>query len=143
MKVKRTLLAAGVTVAALMLMVLVNPVPGHAQSATAMVVKIPFDFLVGSKGLPAGTYTVEKRGEALWINDGSGNNAAILTNAVDNRGFRQGNMLVFNRYHEHYFLSEARWSDYSSARGLIKSAMETRIASSSSSQPVTIAASVR
>lgn len=139
MKGAKGLLAVGATVAALALMVLVNPVPGYAQSG-ALIVKIPFDFHVGSKGLPAGSYTVEKRGDAIWINDGKGNNAAVLTDAVENRAFNKGNMLLFRRYHDQYFLSEARWSEYKSARGLVRSTSEAKVAANTKSEVVMIAA---
>lgn len=51
---------------ALALLVLGTPVPVQAQSE-GMSVRIPFDFNVGDKRLPAGTYVVERRGEALSL----------------------------------------------------------------------------
>jgi hypothetical protein len=127
---------------ALAFLVLGTPVPVQAQSE-GMSVRIPFDFHVGDKRLPAGTYTVETRADVLYIKDNGGHSTFVLSNAVPNRAAREGNMLVFVRYADNYFLSEARWSGYSTARGLSKAPREVDIARGSPPQPVTIAATPR
>ena len=112
-------------VAAIGVMVLFN-VPAHAQSSKIRV-KIPFAFHAAETALPAGTYTIERRGDAIRISDRNGHTAAVLANAVDNDGVNLGNRVVFNRYGDTLFLSEVRWTGYSSARHLITSSAEREL----------------
>jgi hypothetical protein len=131
------------TVAAVIIgMGFVVNLPLHAQSL-AMKVTIPFEFHAGDKALPAGTYTVEKRGEAVLISDGRGNTAAVIANAIRNKAYRMENMLVFKRYGETRFLTEVRWSDYSTARGLMESPAERQIAKALAADSVNVAATIR
>ena len=92
-------------------------------------VEIPFAFLAGEKALPAGTYIVERRGDAIHIFDGNGHAAYTLAHAVANRAVGGEDALVFNRYGETHFLSEVRWSDYANARRLVTSPEERKLAS--------------
>ena len=84
MKLAKGRVLLGVVAAALAVGVLSNPVPVEAQSQ-AMRVNIPFAFHVGRETLPAGIYTVRNVSNALWINDGNGHTAVVLTNAIQNR----------------------------------------------------------
>ena len=94
-----------------------------------MRVNIPFAFHVGRETLPPGIYIVRNVSNALWINDGNGHTAVVLTNAIQNRAAGVENQIVFNRYANDYFLSEARWNGYSAARGLMKTRFELELAS--------------
>ena len=116
-------------VAAIGVMVLSN-IPAHAQSLK-MKVQIPFAFYAAEKELPAGTYIVERRGDAIRISDRKGHTAAVLANPVDNDGANLGNRVVFNRYGDTVFLSEVRWNGYSSARHLIPSSAERKLGQAS------------
>jgi len=132
----------GVVAAALAVGVLSNPVPLEAQSQ-AMRVDIPFAFHVGRETLPAGIYTVRKVSDALSIDDGKGHTAVVLTNAIRNRAAGVQNQIVFNRYANDYFLSEARWTGYGAARGLMKTRFELELAAAMSTQPILVAALTR
>jgi hypothetical protein len=132
----------GVMTAALAVVGSMNPVSAQAQSLT-MRVKVPFEFHVGDVRLPAGTYLVQRTGEALWIRDGNGHTARVIANAIDNRSFNGDNQLVFNRYLNNHFLSEVRWSEYRNARGLIKSRLEKELAQTISPQQILTAALTR
>ena len=77
------------------------------------------------------------------INDGNGHTAVVLTNAIQNRAAGVENQIVFNRYANDYFLSEARWTGYSAARGLMKTRFELELATAMSPQPVLAAALTR
>ena len=125
--------------AALAGMVLVTALPLHAQSL-ALRANIPFEFQAGNKVLPAGTYTFEKRGDALLISDGKGNGAAVIANAIPNKAYRLASLIVFKGYGDKHFLSEVRWSDYSTARGLIESSDERRLAKALAAAPLNVAA---
>jgi hypothetical protein len=69
---------------------------------------VPFDFYVGNKKLPAGTYVVSS-----IINDGA---AQVLDKALTipdaNCNSDSTGELVFNVYGEEHFLSEVQWSGY-------------------------------
>jgi hypothetical protein len=136
MKFAKHLLTAS---AALAGMVLVVDLPLHAQSL-AMKVTIPFEFHAADKALPAGTYTVERRGDAIVISDGKGNAAAVIANPVNNKAYKLEDMLVFHRYGEMRFLSEVRWRGYTIARGLTETSAERKLAKALSAEPVKVAA---
>ena len=142
MKLAKGRVLLGVLAATLAVGILSNPVPVEAQSL-AMRVNIPFAFHVGRETLPAGIYIVRNVSDALWINDGNGHTAVVLTNAIKNRAAGVENQIVFNRYANDYFLSEARWSGYGAARGLMKTRFELELATAMSPQPVLAAALTR
>jgi hypothetical protein len=108
-----------------------------------MKVNIPFAFHAGDKTLPAGIYTVERRGEALVIADGRGNGAAVLANPVHNKSFKKDNWVVFRGYGDERFLSEVRWSEYSTARGLMETKIERGLANNMAVETVKLAAIIR
>ena len=141
MKLAKGRVLLGVAAAALAVGVLSHAIPVEAQSL-GMRVNIPFAFHVGRETLPAGIYTVRNVSDALWVNDGKGHTAVVLTNAVKNRA-KAENQIVFNRYANDYFLSEARWSGYSESRGLTKTRFELELAAAMSPQPVLAAALTR
>lgn len=118
-------LVVAVTVAALAISSV--PAPLAAQSV-GMKVAIPFDFHVGNKTLPAGTYIVNKQGDAIQLSDSYGHSAFVLSTAIKNPSANADNQLVFSRYGEESFLSEVRWLGYSDARGMIKSTNEVALA---------------
>src|ERR1700734_1599146 len=62
-----------------------------AQSRTVQA-KVPFDFTVGNKLLPSGTYTIKEESSGLIAPD-------------DNKA-AGGGKLVFHKYGSQYFLSE-------------------------------------
>jgi hypothetical protein len=113
--------------AALGLVSLNAPVRIEAQSM-ALKANIPFEFHVGDKKLPAGTYIIERQGDALRIAGAPGQHATVLSNAVSKRQADVRDMLIFSRYGDNYFLSEARWSGYNTARGVLKSRSEAEFA---------------
>jgi hypothetical protein len=93
-----------------------------------MRVAIPFEFHAGEKALPAGTYIIQKRGDAILVSDGRGNSVGVIAMAVPNKAAKLDNMVVFHRYGDLRFLTEVRWQGYSNARGLTPSKEETRLA---------------
>jgi hypothetical protein len=121
---------------AVAVLVIVNvPAPALAQT-TAMIVTIPFDFHVGAKALPAGTYIVNRQGEAIQISDSKGHSAFVISTAVPNPAAKLDNQLVFNRYGTDAYLTEVRWLGYTASRGLMKSATEVELAKSFSGRNV-------
>ena len=93
-----------------------------AQSAgQAVTADIPFDFIVGSKTLPSGRYTMSwvfSDGQGLRIISHAGNAAAFrLTNAVSEKSDYPKPRMVFRRYGQQYFLTQV-WSGDSHGRQL-------------------------
>jgi hypothetical protein len=91
-------------------------VAGSAIAQTVHVrANIPFNFAVGSKTLPAGTYdvgTIDGRdSKMLLLQARDGNSSMIVgSNAAENFKPADKTKLVFNQYGSRYFLSEI-WVD--------------------------------
>ncbi len=77
-----------------------------AQS-TGVRANVPFDFTVGNKLLPAGTYTIKEQSDhvILITNHDKPIAALSLVNGDSNRS-PNGGKLKFHRYGSQYFLSE-------------------------------------
>ena len=107
MRLAKGRLALVMVLAGAVLAILNVPAPALAQS-TAMIVTIPFDFHVGAKTLPAGTYIVNRQGEAIKLSDSSGHSAFVISMAVPNPAAKLDNQLVFNHYGNDTYLTEVR-----------------------------------
>ena len=79
-----------------------------AQDSDRVSVNVPFEFVAGTKTLPAGTYTIDR--SIFEVNSGliirnHGNGALLFSNSVDNvHGGPPG--LSFERVGGKYFLSK-------------------------------------
>ena len=117
------------TISALSLLFLLTAASAHAQSANNMVVTVPFDFDVSGRMLPAGEYVVRRatkntdEGWQVWqvlrIDGRAG--AKVLTMSIQTGEVSEHSNLVFNRYDDHYFLSQIWMYGNSHGRGLSKS----------------------
>jgi uncharacterized membrane-anchored protein len=103
-----------------------------ARAQEPMTVNIPFAFTAGEAALPAGEYRVQKmdgNGAVLLIRCSDPTAAAFVTTIGTEAKEQQGrSKLVFNRYNDHYFLSQVWNAGYSSGRQLRKTAREKEIA---------------
>lgn len=101
-----------------------------AQTARAVVVEIPFDFVAGDKQMSAGRYAVRRVSlnaeGALLIRKEDGRGAAVVIThagkAPTSRAF-----LGFRQYGEHYFLAEVSMPGTESVREVQKSGGEKRV----------------
>jgi hypothetical protein len=105
-------------------------VAAYAQTARAVVVQIPFDFVAGQKELPAGRYRVSRvRSEAeitILIRSEDGRaSAVVLTNTGE--GNPRAAALTFRRHGDRYFLAAISMPGISSVRELPKSGGERRV----------------
>jgi hypothetical protein len=77
-----------------------------AQS-TGVRANVPFDFTVGNKLLPAGTYTIKEQSDHVIVirNYDKPITALSLVNGASNRS-ATGGKLTFHRYGSQYFLNE-------------------------------------
>jgi len=103
-----------------------------AQAQDGMAVNVPFDFVAGSKTLPAGEYTVKisapTHSMILISRKDATTSAFINTNAAVSIDPQTESKLVFNRYGDSYFLSQV-WSEGNTqGRQLVKTAREKEIA---------------
>jgi hypothetical protein len=117
---------------------LIFPNVSQAQSAS-LKFDVPFEFHVGDKVMPAGSYTVKNIGEAVRISDGAGHTASIMTNPVSYSAAGLTNQLVFNHYGSERFLSEIRWQGYKTSRGVIKSKAEMALAKATKADRLNVA----
>jgi hypothetical protein len=71
----------------------------------AVQANVPFDFIVGGKVLPAGTYKITEPSAGIIELQNRDKHIAVLSLA-EGRDATKGNKLVFDRYGDRYFLSE-------------------------------------
>jgi hypothetical protein len=110
------------------LMALLGATSVFAQS-TPVRATIPFDFRVGERVMPAGSYTLTQSSAALFLRKEGDTRASIvtLTNPTYHSGAANNAGLEFNRYGDVYFLSKF-WSDSSYGRELVKTGQERELA---------------
>ncbi|HEY0378202.1 MAG TPA: hypothetical protein VGC87_14885 [Pyrinomonadaceae bacterium] len=104
-----------------------------ARPAPGVGFRIPFDFVIAGKTLPAGEYVVERSTlfSATGLSIRSVDQDAgvyFLTAAVESSERPEHSKLVFNRYEGRYFLSEFWTAGQASGRKLIKSGEERALA---------------
>ena len=89
----------------LSLFVMLTATSVYAQSSSALVANIPFEFVIGNRAFPAGEYTFTYRvRNAIQIQSRDrGESMFVLTGPP--KGKNTSNELRFNRYGEKYFLS--------------------------------------
>jgi hypothetical protein len=77
-----------------------------AQSS-GVEAKIPFDFTVGDKTLPAGNYTIKSASDKLIVIKNQDRPASAFTTVnQDSKSVPNGGKLLFHKYGGQYFLSE-------------------------------------
>jgi len=107
---------------------------GSAIAQTSNVrANVPFNFTVGSKALPAGTYDIEGLSSSganmllVQARDGSGR-MIVGSNAAESVNGANKTKLVFNRYRDQYFLSEIWVEGATHGRQLPKTSREKELA---------------
>jgi hypothetical protein len=125
---KKQLIKGFTMLMAIMALSMVTAVVSANGQSYGSKANVPFDFVVGSRNLPAGSYRVSSvtpSGDALRISsDDSKNTAARLTMPAS--GTAKSAKLVFHRYGERYFLTEV-WLSAEDGRKLMKSRQESAI----------------
>ncbi|HEY0380355.1 MAG TPA: hypothetical protein VGC87_25810 [Pyrinomonadaceae bacterium] len=121
----------GVTMLALIVgFAFVTALVSNAQTRTRQVrTNVPFDFVVGDKTLPAGSYTVatvsRNSADAVSVRSSDGRRKAIrLTSAVSENAATRRARLVFHRYGSTYFLAQVWAAGSSEGREMLKSKAE-------------------
>jgi hypothetical protein len=98
-----------------------------AQSTRKIEAQVPFDFNVGDKNYPAGTYELRisesrSNGAIVYLTDGEKNILETLLVSISGNSVNGDSKLVFNNYNGQRFLSriEARENSYRVARSGIE-----------------------
>jgi hypothetical protein len=118
---KRTLVLALLTAA----LISMGGTRAHAQ---AVAFKVPFDFTVGNKALPAGAYEVSyyPAKTAILIRSKDGRLHVMTTTVADDKESYGVGKLIFARYGNQYFLHEVLCSALSMNVALSTSRLEKR-----------------
>jgi hypothetical protein len=114
---------------------------GYAQSAQELKVNVPFEFVAGSRTLPAGQYTTSQAGNpnAVVIRSVAGAPGVVMVaSRVKSPGRHEIGKLVFHRYGNRYFLSEVWGTDQSTGSQIPKTAQERELAQGSRKDVATI-----
>jgi hypothetical protein len=130
--------------AAMLLVTSVTPTQGQTL-AYRIKANIPFDFSVGEKKLPAGTYSVSRVSQnsgdtVIAIADDDGRSKAIhLSNSAQRLNARGQATLVFRHYGDQYFLYQVWPAGATIGRQFARSRSEREIRKTlaANSSPVT------
>jgi hypothetical protein len=98
----------------------------QAQSHEVRV-QVPFDFIVGAKQLPSGNYTFVSESNGVVEIDNRAQNIAILSVTQQADAAGHSSKLVFNKYGDHYFLSEILCPSIAMDMEIPKSKLEKQI----------------
>jgi hypothetical protein len=91
------------------------------------VANVPFNFNVGDKVLPPGTYTLRSPAPGIILIENREKTASTMTTAYhDANEVRSAGELVFSRYGNQYFLKEVLCPDASISAALPTSKQEKR-----------------
>jgi len=119
------------TMSSLLVTLAVVPVFGGVLDHR-MRANVPFDFIVGDKTLPAGTYTISKPtlSGTLRIENVDSGESTIVMSTVVNNGVRPNDetKFVFTRYADQYFLDQVWVVGDVSGDKLVKSRAERQLA---------------
>jgi hypothetical protein len=135
------------TVHVAFLVVLVLSLPGLVQAQMAIKeplarVDIPFAFSVGDMHLPAGQYHISHPGDPYFVlieKDNGGARALVYVHpsAVN---ASESTKLVFNKYGNHYFLSQLWTEPDQEVHQCFKSRMEKELMAQAKPEPVVVVA---
>jgi len=131
------------SLSSLMVMLAVVPASG-AGRLEHIRADIPFDFMVGDKTFPAGTYTFAEHGITLGtfvIRSLDGRTSVmVITRGVQGSLTRPDETkLVFNRYGDLYFLAQSWIVGEIEGREFLKSKTESEVAMNFSRQVLALA----
>jgi hypothetical protein len=104
-------------------------VSANAQNRLRLSAEIPFEFTVGSKTLPAGSYTVRpvtENGEVLVISNRDQNISVLRLSSDTVKKHNTKVCLVFHRYGGQSFLSEM-WAGEATGKIFAKSKQQRAI----------------
>src|SRR2546427_5817838 len=118
------ILALAAAVAVVTLICVANPAAVQAESRQ-LKANIPFDFHVGARNFPAGTYTVRLMANTvIQVQDAAGK--AWMTEMslpVWGDDKNPNSKLVFNWHGNHHLLTQGLWRGYNQGQRFVKSSL--------------------
>jgi hypothetical protein len=106
---------------------LAGVIPAHAQVG-GVKVRVPFEFGIANKTLPAGEYVLWSVKDELYLREAGGKTVAMASsNRVARDGGKSG-MAVFRCYEKRCFLSQLWMPDADQSRELLESKSEKETA---------------
>ena len=94
----------------------------------AVQANVPFDFTVGDRLLPAGTYTIASLNSFVIVIRSKDNKFSLMTTtSPDGNESAQGGKLVFDKYGDQYFLHEVLCQTAAISAALPKSKLEKKV----------------
>ena len=131
------------SMSSLMVMLAVVPALGVGPLGHKIQADIPFDFMVGDKTFPAGTYTFADPnitpGVLLIRSLDRHESMLVATRDVENLTRPDETKLVFSRYGDLYFLAQVWTVGDVSGLELLKSSTESEVAENFSRQVLALA----
>ncbi len=131
------------SMSSLLVMLAVVPASGAGRLDHKIQADIPFDFMVGDKTFPAGTYTFADPnitpGVLLIRSLDRRESLLVATRGVENLTPSDETKLVFTRYGDLYFLAQVWTAGDVSGRELPKSSTESEVAKNFSRQVLALA----
>ena len=109
------------------LIIALSAVPGDAQDGPRIKATIPFNFVVGNKELKAGDYVIESSfaNKALLFRSKDGDvQQMAFTVPIETNKTGNHERLLFHRYGDQYFLSQAWLSGDEDGHELVRGAQE-------------------
>ena len=111
--------------------------PGYAEPGR-MKAKVPFEFVVGGKILPAGEYQIVTVPHRVDVQDARGKKlAVVLANEISEGSAGADAKIVFHCYSEECFLAEVWTPDYEHGQ-LVSSRSEEQLAKKESIKYVAV-----
>ena len=100
----------------------------YAQNPQVEKASIPFNFILGSRTMPAGQYTVEDVRPLLILKSADGGILNLITDSIQSLNAPTAGKLVFHRYGNQYFLSEVWTPGSTSGRQVSTTGRERELA---------------
>jgi len=115
-----------ITSIALFALVSIVTIGAASAQNRAVQATVPFDFSVGSKVIPAGTYTITEESPNMVLIQNGDHRIGIFSTAYAETNTLKTGELVFNRYGDQYFLSKVLCSSANMSLALPTSKAEHR-----------------
>lgn len=137
-------IASGLVSCALALGVIASPSRALAQHHTLVTVNIPFAFHVGSKVMPAGTYTFNLQSPNILLLQSPEAHSAAFTMVLPDTNSRSASTatVVFTKYGNSYFLRRINGSNSTAAYQCIRGEQEKGLIRDLKQKPNEVAVNV-
>ncbi len=117
-----------ITVSILLVLASIFATGAALAADRAVQAKVPFDFTVGDRLLPAGTYTIASLNSGVIVIQSRDSQISLMAiTSPDSNESAHGGKLVFDKYGDQYFLSEVLCPTAAISAALPKSKLEKKV----------------